>query len=73
MILSTIKAMRAARARGLVTLSDLCHRVRDIRQRPRDCDCVKRELNRPMASTPGNVRATRFKKSVLFCWAIRLA
>ena len=72
MILSTIKAMHAAKAKGLVTLSDLCQEF-NISAASRACGYDRRELNRPMASTPGNVKATRFKKSALFCWATELA
>ena len=72
MTLATVKAMRAARARGLVTLSDLCQEF-EISGTVARCDCVKQKSNREMVCTVGNVMATRFKKSALFCWATELA
>ena len=71
MILSTIKAMREAKAKGLITLSDLCQefeisgsvarvRLRQAGIKPTDgVHAWERE-------------GTRFKKSALFCWATEL-
>ena len=64
--------MREAKARGLVTLSDLCQefeisgtvarlRLRQAGIKPTD------------GVYAWNVKATRFKKSALFCWATELA
>ena len=70
MILSTIKAMREAKAKELITLSDLC-RVRDIG------GVARIELRQAGIKPTDGVHAweregTRFKKSALFCWATEL-